>query len=564
MKQPKHLFLWLLILVSLVMSIRILAIRVPREQANNRVELALEYGDLVKIANAVSLDPLKLVEEAQAWGMTSLVLLDKDLLEAPKSLLQYAWESGLILTPQLSNELEKQGYSDLNQVLTAVFTLPNQHMLFFSGYEVYGYNNEINTSTIAQIIALRGATLGAVEFLGEQKGLETYLGAAQAKVIRIHPGYSYDTREELLLAVTDRNIRLVFLKPFKHMDMTPGQELHNLQFWLEQTAGDLKSAGYNLGKAEPLIGVPITFTLFLYLAMGIMAAAALLVARWFPKLSPPLLLTGSLASSLLLSLVYANRWISGQIVLEGVALLSALVFPSLGLTLLLEQCHPEQTRQQRIKRTGLAFFAVSMLTVIGATITNALLSETVYLNAIFSFRGVKVAYFLPLIFTTAYALLRSPHRLHKENLEKILSGKNLISGAVLLGLIGFYLVRSGNDTGAVSGFERVFRNLLQQFFGIRPRFKEFLTGHPSLALLPFFVSVPWFALALLILATAGQVSIFNTFMHLHTPYLLSLGRVSWGILLAIPLALLAYFVTLRFQPDDSTIQQHTEGDHPLD
>jgi len=564
MKQPKHIFLWFLILASLVLSIRVLAVRVPREAANKQVELALEYGDLVKIADAVSMQPLELVEQAQEWGMTSLVLLDQDLLEVPFSVLQYAHDYGLILTPQLSNTLEEQGYEDLNQVLTAVFTLPNQHMLFFSGYEVYGYGNEINTNTIAQIIAMRGATLGMVEFLGEQKGLETYLGAAEAKVIRVHPGYPYDTREELLLAVTDRNIRFVFLKPFKHMDMTPGQELQSLQHWLEQTSGDLQAAGFILGKAEPITGVPIPFTLFLYMAVGILSAGALLLACWLPKLTSPLLLIGSLLASLLAALAYAYGWLPGRDLLDGLSLLAATVFPSLGLTLLLQHSRPEQTRQERLKIAFIGLFGTSILTLIGATITNGLLSETVYLNAIFSFRGVKVAYFLPLVLTAAYALLRSPYRLQKINRASLFSGKQVAAGAVMLGLIGFYLIRSGNETSAVSGIERSLRNLLQQYFGVRPRFKEFLTGYPGLFLLPFFLSTPWIGLALLFLAAAGQVSIFNTFMHLHTPYLLSLTRVGWGLLLGIPLALLAYAVTLRIQPTLPILPQYSEGEHPLD
>lgn len=564
MKQPKHRFLWFLLLASLVLSVRVLAVRVPREEANKQVELALEYGDLVKIAEAVSMQPLDLVEQAQAWGMTSLVLLDQDLLEVPYSLLQYAHDHGLILTPQVSNTLEEQGYEDLNQVLTAVFTLPNQHMWFFSGYEVYGYDNEINTNTIAQIIAMRGATLGMVEFLGEQKGLETYLGAANASVIRVHPGYPYDTREELLLAVTDRNIRFVFLKPFKHMDMTPGQELQSLQHWLEQTSGDLQGAGFTLGKAEPLTGVPIPFTLFLYMSIGIVAAAALLLACWLPKLTTPPLLMGSLVASLLAALAYAYSWLPGRDLFDGLALLAATVFPSLGLTLLLKHSQPEHTRQERLKLAVLGLFGVSVLTLIGATITNGLLSETVYLNAIFSFRGVKIAYFLPLVLTATYALLRSPYRLQKMDRTNLFSGKQVMAGVAFLGLIGFYLIRSGNETSAVSGFERSIRNLLQQFFGVRPRFKEFLTGYPGLFLLPFFLSTPWIALALLFLATAGQVSIFNTFMHLHTPYLLSLSRVGWGLLLGIPLALLAYAMTRRIQPTLPTIPQHSEGEHSLD
>jgi hypothetical protein len=84
-------------------------------------------------------------------------------------------------------------------------------MWFFSGYEVYGYGNEINTNTILKSLPCEAQPWNG-RVLGEQKGLETYLGAANASVIRVHPGYPYDTRKTLL-AVTDRNIRFVFSKP---------------------------------------------------------------------------------------------------------------------------------------------------------------------------------------------------------------------------------------------------------------------------------------------------------------------------------------------------------------
>ncbi|MFN3690701.1 MAG: DUF5693 family protein, partial [Fimbriimonadales bacterium] len=52
---------------------------------------------------------------------------------------------------------------------------------------------------------------------------------------------------------------------------------------------------------------------------------------------------------------------------------------------------------------------------------------------------------------------------------------------------------------------------------------------------------------LMLLATIGQVSIVNTFCHLHSPLLVSLQRTGWGILIGVGLgfALLALWKTVN-------------------
>ena len=131
--KTRNKFLWFILLISLIFSIRVLALRIPNEKASNQVELALEYADLVEIAKRTNQEPIDLVEQAQSRGMTSLVLLDEDFLEPAAEVLQYAKENNLILVPQLSNQLEEKGFTDLDGVLTVLFTLPNSHMFFFSG-----------------------------------------------------------------------------------------------------------------------------------------------------------------------------------------------------------------------------------------------------------------------------------------------------------------------------------------------------------------------------------------------------------------------------------------------
>lgn len=546
MKRLRYIPLWIVLAASLVMAGRQLAIRIPFEEANQAVEIALEYGDLEKIAESCQMGTMQLVAEAQDWGMTTLVLLDEDAVEPNAELLAYAKAHDLLLIPQLSNAVMTNDNTDASAALYAALMLPNSSKLFFSGYEVFGWGDDSTMQSVAQVLSLAGYPLGIVEFLGEQKGLDYYLAANRFQAVRIHPGYHYDTREELLLAVTDRSVRVLFLKPFKHMDMTVGNELTSLRQWIGQTKTDLLENGYTLGKAVSLPPVSVEFQPFLYLSAGILAAAALLFAAWFPRVPEALLYAFALSLLLLASLCYTNLWISGYFLLEGMALLAAIVFPTLGLTVyqkFLEQWHngPPPGRAAQLKAALIGMLAVTALTLSGAVLGNAILSDNAYLVAARSFRGVKLAYLLPLILIAAYWLWQlTEHGRQLSRLKKRVTWKTFVIGVFAIAGIGFYIVRSGNETGAASGFELALRQVLERFFGVRPRFKEFLTGYPALLILPLLAWQPDLSFLALLLAAAGQVSIFNTYMHLHTPFLLSLQRTGWGLVLGSVLGLIAF------------------------
>jgi hypothetical protein len=69
----------------------------------------------------------------------------------------------------------------------------------------------------------------------------------------------------------------------------------------------------------------------------------------------------------------------------------------------------------------------------------------------------------------------------------------------------------------------------------RPRFKEFCIGHPALILGLYLRDHPlrrfrgWDARWLIGLGLVGQISIVNTFCHLHSPLTLELQRTVYGI-----------------------------------
>jgi len=101
--------------------------------------------------------------------------------------------------------------------------------------------------------------------------------------------------------------------------------------------------------------------------------------------------------------------------------------------------------------------------------------------------------------------------------------------AAVVGIIGYYYLSRTGNSGQVSSVELVIRHFLESTFGVRPRFKEFLLAHPLL-LLGLFLSLRYRAAWLLIIiGSIGQLSMVDTFAHLHTPLYISMIRVLLGL-----------------------------------
>lgn len=127
----------------------------------------------------------------------------------------------------------------------------------------------------------------------------------------------------------------------------------------------------------------------------------------------------------------------------------------------------------------------------------------------------------------------------------------LIFGIVALAGLALVVARTGNDAGVgVSGIELKSRAILDRLLPARPRTKEFLVGHPA-----FLLGLAWWwrgrkrlGLTAFVIGSLGQVSILNTFCHIHTPLIISVWRDLIGLVFGILIGAGLFLVLEKILP----------------
>ncbi len=204
------------------------------------------------------------------------------------------------------------------------------------------------------------------------------------------------------------------------------------------------------------------------------------------------------------------------------------------------------------------------VTFASSVLASSALSELSYLLEINLYRGVKLMQLIPIgLFGLGYLLVYAYEesgakaavlanigsRGEKNRIQKLwdylvrtldrpmkLSWFVVIVVLALAGLFVlaagvYYISRTGNST-SVSAAELQFRNIPENKLIARPRTKEMLIGWPCLLLFIWSLRrhMNFLPLVFGLGMSIGLVSIVNTFLHIRTPFLLSLLRTGWGVL----------------------------------
>jgi hypothetical protein len=472
-------------------------------------------------------------------------------------------DAGFLIVPRLSDRFVPYDPVEMDKWLQSFEELGVSRVVF-DGDAVTGYGNGIQFGGVQRFAnQLKAHHIGVAIFENlkvPQKGMSNLANLLGYNAIRAHSITEGEMttmkvpvmEDRLVLAVKDRNIRLVYLNAAASRDSAKGQISYPFDTIVKALQGDTnvdsgtatasegviqkwKHFGYTVG--EPTAAVvhkaPQEMLLRGLAALGALTLVALTFGLFIPSLLVPALVIGSIGGAGLYVL-------NSTVMVQALVLFAAISAPTASVVLLVKRLRVlrDNASEQPIsglRRLGgalLLFVRTSVLSMAAIPFVVALLNHISYMLVLQQFRGVSLLHLAPIGLVALYVFLYGSGDTIIGNAKKILSMPLTVLWIVGIGILGmagmYYLTRTGN-AGQVSGLEMHFRSVLENTFGVRPRTKEFLFGHPLLFAGIFLALRYRWAMVLLVAGTMAQLSMVDTFAHIHTPLILSFTRILLGI-----------------------------------
>lgn len=528
-----------LLLLAITLALGIGLARIRWENAYNRVQLAVYLSDLDSNISG---------EDLQELGIRAIVVSPREIFELrAKYFARRREEPSLSLENVRAWTARGLLYWDLDAwVPPASFSAyledlfgerPRGFVLSFP-YALGPWGADPWHSLLSpngQRDRIEFAVLEFEGFAQRHALIEIYRSGCRCVPVRAH-GLSREDRERLsreeridryVRAVRERNVRLLLLR---------AESSEELRQDVEALSRRLQPMGFSMG--TPLLPAPLAIPVgvFALLWIGAVGGTWLALRRVLP--------IPTQASRAWLDFLISVLALGGAVGLltQGEPARAAMAWgiataaPVIGIFFAYRWgLSPSSGGTPTLKQATQAFLLGTAISALGGLLAAALFSSDLYFLKLEEPRGIKAALALPLLIV-AVGLLR------RYRLRDVRLGDWAVGGSVLLAMV-LALLRSGNLSSlsdwSLFAWERDLRGILEDGFGVRPRFKEFFVGHPLLLvglLLHPRGRRPATA-ALLTLGTIGQVSLVNTFLHLHTPLALTLLRTLHGVWLGLLLGI---------------------------
>jgi hypothetical protein len=434
--------------------------------------------------------------------------------------------------------------------------------IIVDGEAVPGYTEDTaqtNLKHMAQMMNKYRIGLAAIELLKEpQRGFSKLAKDIQFNVVRLHSFTEKDAdkltdnllkkdldqlvqaaADRFVLAVKDRNIRMVFLnaRPTKSVDravvLDPLEAIYASLHGQDGAVQRIEKVGFTDGPAQAFKVESTSWQKIarFFVLLGGVSLITLLVAYFIPEAALFVFIIGLVGA-------IGLHTLSSNLYAQALALGVAISSPSIALMLAIRSVRSGQAAKWR---SGIAYalwqlVKTTAISLIGVVYLIALLNQITYFLVIDQFRGVSLLHTVPIGIVLVYLLFFSENltnEMRLQRLKNILTSNIRVLWLVLAGVAlaaGFYYLSRTGNAGQASTLEKIFRSFLENTLGVRPRTKEFLLAHP-LFLLGAYLSVRYKnAVYLLLFGVIGQLSIVDTFAHLHTPIGISGIRIVYGLL----------------------------------
>ena len=447
-----------------------------------------------------------------------------------ENLVNTAREAGLKIAYRSGNKLNSLS------ALEKSVELLSPEILIFDGEEVSGYPAQIEKT--AEVMQENNLIFGNIEaFIADQDGSEKLARLNDFQLLRTHSMQQEEVEQadnkkiidRYLLSVRERSVRLLYHKPYLKGDQLAQKNLE----LLDSLQTELIDEGYTIGNADPVDYFSTSNWNLLVVLLGVTAAGILMLNYFtsfkFARLMNLFFLISAAAAFLLLQ---TGR---GILLRQITALGAAVIFPSLAVIILLlnkEKGGEDLEGGYNFFYLFINYTAAVLTAFIGGVFVSSALNSSEFIFKVYDFRGVKIAFLMPLLIISLYYLFQPGTKdLKKEIpnlLERVIKVKHIILAGGLALIAVIYIGRTGNfPLLPVPAWELTLRSLLEKILYVRPRFKEFLIGHP------FFIFALYLSIKkrsklyfypILMLASVGVITTVNTFSHLHTPIMVSVLR----------------------------------------
>ena len=443
------------------------------------------------------------------------------------------------------------------------------------GKEVLGYPN--NENKLLNYIKEENIAIALIESATqrehlEQEGLDELVEDSGYQALRAftmwdfirerNRYYNYEGAEEientLFRAVTERNIRVIYFKPFfEEKDstkfLTDEDEYERTFSSLENR---LSAHNISLGKAEAMKNFSIGSKRMAVIAFGITLAAVMLFIKMFNikhKFANYLYLFALPAA--LIPLVMRS------LAEKGFAFGAAVVFSGFAIYFFMIYIKKIYESEEKYSNLQLIIYSTVILAgsvaiaLAGAIFAASMLADVKYMLEMDIFRGVKFAQILPfgifIIMFIIYFMNKDEDSVKGvvNTAVRFLNKEIKIYYGIIAVIIGaaayVYISRTGHETEIQpSSIEMITRNFMEYVLLARPRTKEFLIAFPAIfgAVFAASKSSEFYTGMFMLAGAIGTSSVINTFSHIRTPIYLSFARtviaLGFGIVIGCVLVLI--------------------------
>ncbi|MEK5025581.1 DUF5693 family protein [Paenibacillus sp. FSL M7-1046] len=471
---------------------------------------------------------------------------------------------GFNIVPRLVDSL-KYNQEAVQKLLDRYEELGVKRILF-EGESVKGYNDDADLKSLdafGKLMKERGMGIAAIENIkAQQKGFNKLAYELDYNVARLYSLSEKDSglspeiiADRFALATKDRNIRMIYLNTIPARNTAKAQvtdTLDNLITSLSDPGGavdKIEDNGFTLGQATAFEVVDSSYQRYFKLGavIGAVSMVALLVSFFIPWLTLPAWVLGLLGSA---GLLVVKPQLFEQALALAVAISAPTVATVMAIRKINEQGPPLRTNKltytvmspkRRLVHSLVLYVKTALISLSAVPFVIALLNNITYSLVLNQFRGVSLLHLAPIALTALYVLLyRGEFTFNKTGqlLRTPITLIMVIAAGVLAIMGWYYLTRTGNS-GSVSPLEMALRTFLENTVNIRPRNKEFLLAHPLFILGAFMAYKYRNAAFIMIIAVIGQLSMVDTFAHIHSPVLISLIRGLLGLGIGLIIGLIA-------------------------